>query len=396
MTTRRWAYGLALTTTVVAGWAWSSERASTASERVQHLDLAAERESVAAQMRELSPGARERIEREGRGQGLDLRQFLEVGRGRLDALADEKIFRVIEGELKPIPIAEDGFRDVFTGRTLELAAVPTGAEAELMQRRARSVGRIERDGDSKELIGTGFVVGDGLVATNCHVLRRLLAADKAAGGPLAGRFLVDFGERSDHVAAQEYVIEGVAGQPATRYLDVAFLRVATKSVAGARALPDSIPLRRTRPEPAWPKGVPRIAVIGYPDLANVEDADPLTQATFRRIRERAAGVAKVLSPGEIVGLDQQGGIEFLDHIASTHQGQSGSPVLDRATGEAVGIHFCCTRPGLPPALDSLECSSQRLSDRRNNEAVSAWSAASNDALRPLLGKARAAIRLPQP
>lgn len=368
---------------------------------VVHLAPSSERQIAAAIVRQLPSGEQKKLDEQVRLHGMDLAALLRGEDGTAARAVDEKIFRVIEKELKPIPVRDEGFQEVFPDRRLDAAALPAGAEAARTLERARSVGRIERDDGGMRHIGTAFVVGDGLLATNCHVLRAMLDPAVDRGRPdgdlrLAGRFLVDFGDPAKHDPEGEYEIEGVAGYSRTRFMDVAVLRVAAKSRSGSRGLPPRIPLRRqpmtsiTRQQPL------AIGVLGYPDLLNLDDTDQDTQDTFRRIRERAGARAKVFSPGMVVGLDENGTIVFLDHVASTHRGQSGSPVLDRQTGEAVGIHFCCTEPGRPESVDPLACSSERLSDRRNNEAVSAWSVVSDALLGRILGEPRQAVLLARP
>jgi hypothetical protein len=266
------------------------------------------------------------------------------------------------------------------------AAIPTGSEAAIALRVSRSVGRIEVDGQSAH-VGTAFVVGNGMVATNCHVLRKIVA--QAADGQwklaTAGTTVIDFGDMRVHRPSEEYVIQGIAGFSTTRFFDVAVLRVAPKSRAGNQDLPAGLPLRAVKLDRDWASNPLRVGVVGYPDLTNLS-GDDLTRTMFRTVRESGLDNVKLFSPGLVVGVDSYVSIEFLEHVASTISGQSGSPVIDRATGEVVGIHYCCAEPGAPQQLDPLDCSSQRMSDRVNNQAVSSWAALADATVGPLLAR----------
>jgi V8-like Glu-specific endopeptidase len=231
------------------------------------------------------------------------------------------------------------------------------------------------------LKGTGFVIGEGLIATNCHVLRKI-ARPEGNGWTLAGPALIDFADSAEHEPAREFRIEGIQAFPQVPYLDVAILRVAATSSNGANRLPARLRVQRTPFEIIEGQPDRLVAVIGYPDLDDVSLADPLTQNVYRRLRE-VGTVAQTLSLGAITGIDRHQGIDFVDHAASTHMGQSGSPVIDRNTGAVVAVHYCCANPNAPPDPSPLACSSQGLSDRENNEAVSMWTVVRDPILGPL-------------
>jgi hypothetical protein len=375
---------LFLTLDVFAGRLSSGPQASG---DLVHMDRAGEELALVEEYRQLPDDVKARAEREALREGIELRPLLEELRrsGKpLHPVPDRKVFRVIQEALKPITLSGGKLLDAFGEPRAPAAAIPTGPAATLMLLRSLSVGRIELQGERRTHVGTGFVVGPGLVATNCHVLRAM--ASRRSDGqwelksdPSGRRYQIDFGDARAHDPEREYAIESVVAYPRTRFLDVALLRAATRSSVGDHDLPMPIPLRTARMVRDWSREPLPVAVIGYPDLLNLS-GDDTTQAVFRQIRESGDDYVKLLSPGFAVGLDPHDGIDFLDHVASTHAGESGSPVLDRSMGEAIGVHFCCALPGLPPTIDPLECSSEGVSDRTNNEAISTWSAASDPML----------------
>ncbi len=359
---------------------------------VTHTELVKEQLSVAQQLQQLPPNLRLQLERNMLKEGVSLPENLRslLSGQSVPRFQDERIFRTVKDEMKPIVVRQGNFVEAFPNRQLPAAAIPTGAEAAIALRVTRSVGRIETDGQSAHA-GTAFVVGNGLVATNCHVLRKIVVP--AAGGQWAlatpGSAVIDFGDTRTHSRSEEYMIQGIAGFSSTRFFDVAVLRVAPKSREGDRDLPAGLPLHAMKLDRDWTNNPLRVGVVGYPDLTNLT-GDEMTQTMFRTVRESGPDNVKLFSPGLVVGVDSYVSIEFLEHIASTISGQSGSPVIDRVTGEVVGIHYCCAEPGAPQQLDQLDCSSQRMSDRANNQAISTWTSLADRTVGPLLAVPRAA------
>lgn len=73
-----------------------------------------------------------------------------------------------------------------------------------------------------------------------------------------------------------------------------------------------------------------LTVVGYPAHDSRNDA-----ADQQRIFDGVYNV-KRLAPGQVLAVVQQ---ELLHHDATTLGGNSGSMVVDLASGKAVGIHF---------------------------------------------------------
>lgn len=187
-------------------------------------------------------------------------------------------------------------------RLAELWARPEWAAA------IPSVGRIDNAEDVH--VGTGFVVGDGLVATNVHVVELLTLGTLRL---LADSATMTFGGEYDLADSGDPVpITGVVACHPT--LDLALLRVDG---------PLPAPVQMTSQDP----GVDEYVVaIGYP--GEVEPA-PVHAPVFGHVY----GLRRA-SPGLIRSI----GDTELDHDCSTLGGSSGSPVLALASGNLVGVH----------------------------------------------------------
>jgi endonuclease G len=207
------------------------------------------------------------------------------------------------------------------------------AHRALIEARLPSVGRIEvDDGAGYRHSGTGWVIADGVIATNRHVAEGF-ARKRGDGGEFLMTFLgspyqarIDFREEYEEETPFEIPIEEIVFlEDADRALpDIALLRLARHG-----DLPEPIPLLETPPRPQAD-----IAVVGYPafDPRYGLEAEEAARAVFGKVYD-----VKRLSPGSMVG---EGGTSwFFSHDATTLGGNSGSVVLDVETGYAVGMHF---------------------------------------------------------
>lgn len=193
-----------------------------------------------------------------------------------------------------------------------------------------SVGRIELPDDPRyTYIGTGFVVGEGLLMTNRHVAEIFCSGLGVHGlsfrpGRTAG---IDFREE---IAETENIYidirEVVMVHP---YWDMALLHVnglpeAQKSLRFSLDHPADLVARE-------------VAVIGYPAFDDRNDVD-LQNRIFRGVYN-----VKRLQPGTLTGRRTVRSFEnlvsALKHNASTLGGNSGSAVVDLSSGEVVGLHF---------------------------------------------------------
>jgi S1-C subfamily serine protease len=175
-----------------------------------------------------------------------------------------------------------------------------------------SVARIETR--AHELIGTGFLVADRLLATNRHVLGALTSGSEVlAPGQARALFKFEYtgSEPDEHTAD----LDGVAAVHPT--LDMVLLRVA----ASPR------PVLEIEPVPA--QSGERMVAIGYPGR------DPFRNPAFLEAIYQGKYEVKRAALGEVL---DGAATPVLFHDASTTGGNSGSPLLSLLTGRVVGIH----------------------------------------------------------
>jgi endonuclease G len=190
---------------------------------------------------------------------------------------------------------------------------------------ARAVGRIELKGHPNfDWVGTGWLVAPDIIATNRHVAREFARAGDGEwvfragvdGRPMQASidFLEEFNREESRAFALRRVlhIEDDAGP------DLAFLQISAESLAPPIALADA----------AIQPGQ-HVAVIGYPARDSRIPDLPLMERMFGGMYDK-----KRLAPGQA-----SPGAGALLHDCTTLGGCSGSPVIDLATGAAVGIHF---------------------------------------------------------
>jgi len=203
------------------------------------------------------------------------------------------------------------------------------ASEDRIRRAARAVGRIDVIGlPPYTYVGTGWLVDTNLIATNRHVARmfgrggrgRFTFKQGAGRKPIDAS--VDFLEEVGRRERLQFPIAEIVHIEDDNGPDFAVLRLDT---SGGHTLSPPIPLASTPVEPER-----TVAVIGYPARdARVPD-DQLMQSIFGNVYEK-----KRLAPGQVTKVRS----EVLLHDCSTLGGNSGSVVLDLATGDAVGLHF---------------------------------------------------------
>jgi endonuclease G len=201
-----------------------------------------------------------------------------------------------------------------------------------------SIGRIEVPGSTlTPYLGTGFIVGDGLLMTNRHV-----AEEFATGLGLSNLNFI-----SQSVPAIDFKRELNDSDPEKKafltvqkvlmihpYWDMALL-----SVTGLPKTRKPLTLSLKHPEDAA-KDQQNVAVIGYPALDprnNMAVQNKVFDGVFyiKRLAPGQVGVPnvdpQVMSFGKLV--------TALTHDSSTLGGNSGSVVLDVSTGDVIGLHF---------------------------------------------------------
>ena len=214
--------------------------------------------------------------------------------------------------------------------SLVWSAVITAAKARI-DAAIPAVGRIELNDADLPWAGTGWLVADGIIVTNRHVARAFARRD--TGCP--GRFVfkpgllgpritadIDFLEEENNLDSAEHPITAVLWIAPEDEADVAFLKV-TAAQRGP-ALPPHIKLATSIDPDAT------IVAIGYP----ARDPTIRDQALVVRVFGDDVYEKKRLSPGKLLSV----GEDLLRHDCSTLGGNSGSVLLDLASGEAIGLH----------------------------------------------------------
>jgi endonuclease G len=203
-----------------------------------------------------------------------------------------------------------------------------------LERVIPSVGRIDLRNHERDWVGTGWVVGPGIVVTNRHVARKFASEENGAfafrknyqAPPVAAT--VDWRHEYRQPDESRFKVKEILWIEPDDSVDVAFLRIADHG-ENDEASPLAIELM-TRAEcdrtgvGAW------VAVVGYPARDDRNDL-----AHQQRIFDGIYRV-KRLAPGRVTAL---AGGDVLDHDATTLGGSSGSVVIDLESGKAMGLHF---------------------------------------------------------
>lgn len=175
-----------------------------------------------------------------------------------------------------------------------------------------SVGRLDSLG--KGVGGTGFVVGEDLIATNRHVLEFL---SRGTMGLERGQAVIRF--REEYNSPTEDPVDVVGVRAVHPDADLALLELAPGSTAARPPLQYA--------EDPLPAGEDIVA-LGYPM------DDPIRNPLFITAVFGSRFGVKRGAPGEVIGT--RNGVIY--HDCSTLGGNSGSPVVSLTTGHVVGVH----------------------------------------------------------
>jgi hypothetical protein len=196
-----------------------------------------------------------------------------------------------------------------------------------------SVGRINLTNHRMDWCGTGWMVHPEVAVTNRHVAEFFAAASNGAypfRAAEGGRFVkasIDW--RREYARPAESVVraEEVLWIEPDDGPDLALIRVRASDEDG-NVTPGPIALMSQTDVDAsvgsW------VSVIGYPARSPYNDL-----ADQQRIFDGIYDVKRV-APGTVMAVTPDG---RLNHDATTLGGNSGSVVMDMATGQAVGLHF---------------------------------------------------------
>jgi endonuclease G len=176
-----------------------------------------------------------------------------------------------------------------------------------------SIGRVDRL--PEQAIGTGFLIGPGVLVTNRHVLDLLSSGTCVLEpGQAVVRFRYEYNSPDEDPVP---IIGVVAVHPS---MDVALLRVEERPFADGRR-PLAIETAEARDEDP-------VVAIGYPL------DDPTRNPLFIGAIFGSRFGVKRAAPGDVIGTRK--GSVF--HDCSTLGGNSGSPLLSMRTARVVGVH----------------------------------------------------------
>ncbi|WP_198174206.1 DNA/RNA non-specific endonuclease [Mesorhizobium xinjiangense] len=188
-----------------------------------------------------------------------------------------------------------------------------------------NVGRIELTGHPQfNWIGTGWVLDEDVVVTNRHVARIFAdpASDFARFRPGVAAD-IDFFEEHENTRELVAAISEIIHVEAPGGADMALLRLDPRKAAALGLTP--IPLSERPPQTGY------IGVIGYPARDPRNDAGDMSRI-FDDIYDK-----KRFAPGSV--MDTAATPLTFTHNCTTLGGNSGSAVIDVASGHAVGLHF---------------------------------------------------------
>ncbi len=252
-----------------------------------------------------------------------------LARGQ-EATIDPGLEAIIRKFGRPVLYIQDG---KIQEPVLPLWKQRLAAARAQLERVIPSVGRIELRGHPRfPWVGTGWLVAPRVLVTNRHVAvifgRRRKQGFEFRLDPVGRsiRARVDFTEEFERTHESEFQVKEIlhiedeaSGSP-----DMALLRVASRD-QDDQELPAPIALAA--------RDADRDQVVGAVGYA-AWDGDRNDRQVMDRIFDSVYEV-KRLHPGEIMDVRDQ----FLNHDCSTLGGNSGSAVLDFATGEAVALHY---------------------------------------------------------
>jgi endonuclease G, mitochondrial len=266
---------------------------------------------------------------------LAIAQGIEAARAEFSEPEANRLEAVVLKVGRPAILIEN---NTFQARTDEWGTRLEAARAHI-EKAIAAVGRIEMSNHPQGILydGTGWLVAPDIIITNSHVARQFglktgstfsFKSNKALSKAI--RAQVDFREeyrvdKEEQFEALEVIYLNESENP-----DIAFLRISRNSLRGgviATLQAKPIPLASTTI-----KSGAFVAAIGYPKKDSARN--PLPDAEMDKIFDDIYDV-KRLQPGQIMKTET----ELLTHDCSTLGGNSGSVLLNLATGEAIGIHY---------------------------------------------------------
>lgn len=225
-----------------------------------------------------------------------------------------------------LAVSKDELELTFTDAASEVWRERLTKARSLLVPAIRAVGRIELENNPRfDWVGTGWLVKPDIIVTNRHVAfefgRR--AGERfifrSGTGGLAMGASIDFLEEFGGDESRSFRLTEILHIQEEDQPDLAFLRVEGDGLAKEISLSSkSADVEQM------------VAVIGYPARDSRIPDQQLMDNLFGDVYDK-----KRLAPGQVIRSVEHN----LQHDCSTLGGNSGSVVLDLATGEALGIHF---------------------------------------------------------
>nr|WP_315396023.1 serine protease [uncultured Duganella sp.] len=199
-----------------------------------------------------------------------------------------------------------------------------------ISRTLRSVGRLATGANQigATYVGTGFMVGQGVIMTNRHVFEPYGLVVKRDGmwKIAPGITLrIDFKQEFGNSEKDEFNVVELLWLDERDDFDLALLRI---EAADGRAPPPALALQS---DPGYVSDGNMVYAVGYPAV-DPKAAPKQVHAIFEGTYEK-----KRLSPGRIMHLGADG--SSFSHDCTTLRGSSGSCIVDLPTNSVVGLHF---------------------------------------------------------
>ena len=237
---------------------------------------------------------------------------------------------IVRPQARPVMVIRDNkVTTEFLGPDSQIWADRINNARAILDSVIPSIGRVEvKNNPDYPWVGTGWLVADDIIVTNRHVAREFGRSGSSGFIFRAGMndspqsAQIDFLEEFERSTSAEFAIESILWIATPNDPDVAFLRV--KRPPSNRPLPRRIPLAKSVSPDDF------VVTVGYPARDSRVPDQELVKRIFGDVYEK-----KRLAPGQVTDV----GVEELQHDCSTLGGNSGSPVINLTSGEAVGLHF---------------------------------------------------------
>ncbi len=243
---------------------------------------------------------------------------------------DFTIESIVKAQARPVLVIRDNQMVMqFLGPDSEIWKERLSSAKPKLNSIIPSIGRVELiNYPGMPYAGTGWMVSEDILVTNRHVAQVFAQRDQKKyvfktlnRGRLESK--VDFLEEADRSSSLEFPVTEVLWiSEEGAEIDVAFLRIGRVS---GQQLPPMIQLADSTL-----KVDELVAAIGYPAKDSRARDQDLASRIFRDVYNK-----KRLAPGQITSISDR----VIEHDCSTLGGNSGSALIDLATGRAVALHY---------------------------------------------------------